>query len=139
MFLPPQQSLADGDAAVRSTDDDAAHARLSALRKGYFEDPFTPLLVSKAHLVAPRPPLINIGTFIRSKAIDNLIKNWISLQDGPVQIVSLGSGSDSRFWRFNCASNSAQALQAFPVRNVKRYSQTLLTDPRAQSKDRQIR
>ena len=100
MLAPAHQPL-DPDKAIRSTDDDAAHARISAVRKGYLEDPFIALLVPRAHLVPTRAPLIHIGTFVRSEAIDILIKGWIALMstESQIQIVSLGAGSDSRFWR----------------------------------------
>jgi O-methyltransferase involved in polyketide biosynthesis len=44
--------------------------------------------------------LINIGTYLRTRAIDLLLDDWFRLA-GPrkVQIVSLGAGSDTRFWR----------------------------------------
>jgi len=92
----------DPDTAVRETDTDAAVARLSAAQKQYVQDPFIKHLVPRAHLQPPRPPLINIGTFVRSTAIDQLIEQWLLLSDHAgqrCQIVSLGAGSDTRFWR----------------------------------------
>ncbi|KIO22660.1 hypothetical protein M407DRAFT_116668 [Tulasnella calospora MUT 4182] len=99
---PPRQSFPDGDAAIRSTDDDAAHARVSAVRKGYLKDPYIQYLVPRLHLIPTRPPLINIGTYVRSEVIDKLMVKWLDLLDesSQAQIVSLGAGSDSRFWRF---------------------------------------
>jgi len=101
MFAPPSRT--DPDAAIRSTDDDAAQSRLSAVRKGYLHDPFIHLLVPRSHLAHARPPLINIGTFLRSGAIDSLVDGWIHSwpEDVHVQIVSLGAGSDTRFWRMS--------------------------------------
>ena len=92
----------DTDTAIRLTDSDAALARLSAVNKGYLQDSFIKYLVPRAHLQSPRPPLINIGTYIRSEAIDSLINQWLQLvaMEGKLgQIVSLGAGSDTRFWR----------------------------------------
>jgi O-methyltransferase involved in polyketide biosynthesis len=92
----------DPDAPIRQTDADAAVARLSAAQKGYVQDPFIKHLVPRAHLHSPRPPLINIGTFVRSTAIDELIEQWLLLADHAgqrCQIVSLGAGSDTRYWR----------------------------------------
>ncbi|KAI0079248.1 leucine carboxyl methyltransferase [Panus rudis PR-1116 ss-1] len=99
----------DGDAAIRQTDSDAALARFSAVQKGYFTDPFIkPLLPRGSQYQPPRPPLINVGTYVRSEAIDALVSQWITLagQEGKkCQIVSLGAGSDTRFWRI---ANSPQ-------------------------------
>lgn len=91
----------DPDAAIRSTDGDAAQARLSAVRKGYLtDDPFISFFLARARFLPPRPPLINVGTFIRATAIDKLVNGWIEAND-QVQIVSLGAGSDTRFWRLS--------------------------------------
>ena len=92
--------MADLDAPIRATDNDAAVARLSAVRRGYLVDPYIAPLVPRAHLQQPRPPLINIGTYLRSRGIDDLLDAWFRHSGGrKVQIVSLGAGSDTRFWR----------------------------------------
>lgn len=104
MFPPsqPRQGLQDVDASIRLTDTDAALARLSAVNKGYLEDRFIKTMVPRAHLQLPGPPLINVGTFVRSTAIDHLVHGWLELAKHAgksCQIVSLGAGSDTRFWR----------------------------------------
>ena len=94
----------DANAPVRQTDSDAAIARLSAVKLGYLHDPFIRFLVQRPHLQPPRPPLINIGTYVRSEAIDRLVNEWLELSSAAgkkCQIVSMGAGSDTRFWRIN--------------------------------------
>jgi Leucine carboxyl methyltransferase len=99
-MLEPPTRHGDPDAPIRSTDNDAAIARLSAVRKGYLIDRYIAALVPHAHLQQPRPPLINIGTYLRARGIDDLLDDWFRLAGGrKVQIVSLGAGSDTRFWR----------------------------------------
>lgn len=106
-MLPPLQhrhapNQHDSDAAVRQTDSDAALARLSAVQKHYLDDHFIRHFVPRAHLQPPRPPLINIGTYVRAEGIDELVDQWLELaeQEGTqCQIVSLGAGSDTRYWR----------------------------------------
>ncbi|KAI0368987.1 leucine carboxyl methyltransferase [Pilatotrama ljubarskyi] len=101
-MFPPRPRILEGDAAIRATDSDAALARLSAVQKGYLSDPFIAPFVSRPQLQPPRPPLINIGTYVRSEALDELVNGWLTLseQEGvQCQIVSMGAGSDTRFWR----------------------------------------
>ncbi|KAI0628948.1 leucine carboxyl methyltransferase [Trametes polyzona] len=101
-MFPPQPRMPEGDAAIRATDNDAALARLSAVRKGYLTDPFITPLVPRAHHQQPRPPLINIGTYVRSEALDDLVNGWLQLsaeEGAKCQIVSMGAGSDTRYWR----------------------------------------
>ncbi|KAG6843417.1 hypothetical protein H0H87_004826 [Tephrocybe sp. NHM501043] len=107
MFPPTTKTHAsphpDGDASIRQTDTDAAHARLSAVSKGYItDDPWVRHLVPRAHLAKGRPPLINVGTYVRGRAVDGLVGGWlerVGREGGTTQIVSCGAGSDSRFWR----------------------------------------
>ncbi|TFK80019.1 leucine carboxyl methyltransferase [Polyporus arcularius HHB13444] len=101
-MFPPRERLPEGDAAIRATDSDAALARLSAVRKGYLTDPYIAPFVSRPHVQQPRPPLINIGTYVRSEALDELVNGWLALcetEGTKCQIVSMGAGSDTRFWR----------------------------------------
>ena len=112
-FLPPRplgrERGPDADGAIRQTDTDAALARLSAVKKGYIEDPFITHLIPRAQFQPTRPPLINIGTYVRSKSIDALVEQWLELceqQDTACQIVSLGAGSDTRFWRISVRASS---------------------------------
>ncbi|KAF8520281.1 leucine carboxyl methyltransferase [Hysterangium stoloniferum] len=110
----------DPDASIRGTDSDASQARISAVRKQYLNDPFIGCLVPQPHLVPSRPPLINIGTYIRSEAIDELVYSWIrhaSLVGKRAQIVSLGAGSDTRFWRI--ASDPSSPLKSALVRYLE--------------------
>ncbi|KAH9976148.1 S-adenosyl-L-methionine-dependent methyltransferase [Lactifluus volemus] len=100
---------ADPDAPIRSTDNDAAIARLSAVQKGYLVDRYIAPLVPRAHLHQPRSPLINIGTYLRARGIDDLLENWFRLTgERKVQIVSLGAGSDTRFWRLANGPHAGQ-------------------------------
>jgi [phosphatase 2A protein]-leucine-carboxy methyltransferase len=105
MFAP---SSTDSDAPIRQTDSDATLARLSATQKGYVDDPFIAQFVPRARFQPPRPPLINVGTHARGVGLDALVRRWLDItavsasslsEKAQVQIVSLGAGSDTRFWR----------------------------------------
>lgn len=110
MHNPP-----DPDSATRGTDTDAAHSRLSAVRLGYLSDPYLVPLVPKARLVPARAPLMNVGTYVRETAIDTLVDRWLDLMGGAgeegVQVVCLGAGSDTRFWRLMVGKEFAFALR----------------------------
>ncbi|ORX33858.1 putative C-terminal protein carboxyl methyltransferase [Kockovaella imperatae] len=96
------------DQAVRGTDDDAASMRISAVNQGYLKDTFAPIFhppstpSAAAGPSSPRkPPLINIGTHHRTYAIDLLIDRFFtSCGDAGGQVVSLGAGSDTRYFRY---------------------------------------
>lgn len=86
----------------------ALTTRSSAAQLGYLQDPFAPLLyrppMPQPGAFAPqavgrarKPPLINVGTHHRTWGIDRLVDRF--LQRGGKQVVSLGAGSDTRFWR----------------------------------------
>lgn len=104
-----------GDAAVRETDIDAAVSRLSAVNAGYLQDPFASYFVKRAQA---RPPLINIGTFIRTWAIDRLVHQFLDAPSqtnhSKKQILSLGAGTDTRFFRIASEGGSRAG-------NIHRY------------------
>ncbi|PVF96733.1 leucine carboxyl methyltransferase [Serendipita vermifera] len=100
------------DEGTRSTDGFAAHARVSAVRQGYIQDPFVSYFVPRSRALPTHTPLINIGTYVRTTSIDRLVEDFLkagseNLADGEdgqsnkKQIVSLGAGSDTRFWRLS--------------------------------------
>ncbi|WVF71911.1 hypothetical protein IAT40_006721 [Kwoniella sp. CBS 6097] len=124
-----QRQIVHPDDAIRQTDDDAASSRLSAVNAGYLVDPFVSLLYKSSSLShaagasagasqARKPPLINVGTHHRTVGIDLVVDKFLqkygsggrNAVSGTVggdsgqfgdgcQVVSLGAGSDTRFWR----------------------------------------
>lgn len=128
MFQPPTTKNADPDAPTRATDNDAATARLSAVRKGYLADPYIPALIPRAHLQQPRPPLINIGTYLRTRAIDLLVDDWFRLAGRhKVQIVSLGAGSDTRFWRLANGPHAAKLQRYIEIDFAENTSRKVMS------------
>jgi hypothetical protein len=94
------------DEGTRSTDGFAAHARVSAARLGYIQDEFVSYLVPRSRNLPTHAPLINIGTHVRTTSIDRLVEDFLragSADGTPIkkQIVSIGAGSDTRFWRLS--------------------------------------
>ncbi|EST09112.2 Leucine carboxyl methyltransferase [Kalmanozyma brasiliensis GHG001] len=118
----PASSAGDSrraDEAVRNTDSDALLSRLSALKLGYLPaEPFTQEFATSSasnggeaagqhgcprshqpEAPARRSPLINIGTYLRCTAIDAEVESFLTQGEGQKQIISIGAGSDSRYWR----------------------------------------
>lgn len=92
----------DKDYIVQQTDVDASGSRLAAVNLGYLIDPYAALLHTGGDNDQPRRfPLINRGTYTRTMAIDELVVQFLKgVSVGQrKQIVSLGAGSDTRYWR----------------------------------------
>ncbi|KAF8468792.1 S-adenosyl-L-methionine-dependent methyltransferase [Kalaharituber pfeilii] len=97
------QTLRDKDHIVQQTDIDASGSRLAAVNTGYLDDPYASLLHGGGESDRPRRfPLINRGTYTRTTAIDELAIQFLRSipPKQKKQIVSLGAGSDTRYWRF---------------------------------------
>lgn len=89
-----------GDEAVIATNDDAAFCKYQAITKGYYKDSFLEqILPAKVRSwSSKKPPEISRGYYARSASISYLIEQFIS-QHESCQIISLGAGYDSLFWR----------------------------------------
>ncbi len=93
----PRSSKGGNDTAVQGTNDSSIVSKCSVAAQGYFQDEYLKLFVSKT---ARRSPLINRGYYIRARAIDDYLKHFLSTnQDKVKQIISLGAGFDSAFFR----------------------------------------
>ena len=93
------------DKVVQQTDQDASVSRLSAVEAGYLDDPFAKYFVAGEG--QRRFPIINRGTYVRTMAIDNLVDRLLSQNPAlEKQIISLGAGSDTRFFRLMSRSHA---------------------------------
>ncbi|KAL1921332.1 uncharacterized protein VTP21DRAFT_11048 [Calcarisporiella thermophila] len=103
MFPRPGELNSASDDAVRRTNDDAVIGRLSAANIGYLNDPFVQYFVKRP---VRRPPIINRGTFIRTTVLDRLIQQFLAAGNSNIkkQVVSLGAGSDTRFFCYKAQS-----------------------------------
>ena len=122
-----------GDDAIRSTDDDAAASRASSVSLGYLQDPYALLFVRR---VQRRPPLINVGTFLRTWALDTLVARFLDTVLGAglrAQIVSLGAGTDTRFFRLAADGTAASALARYVeidfAETTARKARTIMSQP----------
>ncbi|KAH0537724.1 hypothetical protein FGG08_005531 [Glutinoglossum americanum] len=90
------------DLPIQQTDQDASVARMSAVQMGYLEDEFAGCFLSagKSGAGERRMPIINRGTYVRTTSLDHLISLFLTPNpQTPKQILSLGAGSDTRFFR----------------------------------------
>ncbi|KAJ5901837.1 hypothetical protein N7495_002365 [Penicillium taxi] len=114
------------DRIVQGTDNDASVSRLSAVALGYMDDPYATSLTSPGNATR-RLPIINRGTYVRTTAIDQLVARFL----GPYspkskhkkQIISLGSGSDTRVFRLLSARQPSDLIYHeldFPVNTTEK-------------------
>jgi len=83
------------DEAVRSTNDDAASCKRSAVQLGYWTDPYLQYFVRATER---KPPEINRGYYARVAAIRYLIHQFIKVNQRQCQVVNLGAGFDTQYW-----------------------------------------
>ncbi|KAL8595932.1 hypothetical protein ACOMHN_018244 [Nucella lapillus] len=82
--------------AVMATNDDAAQCKRFAVDKGYWQDPYISLLVSKGK--ANHAPEINKGYYARVTSIRILLQKFIETTNRECQVVSFGAGFDTTYW-----------------------------------------
>jgi tRNA wybutosine-synthesizing protein 4 len=78
---------------VQETADDAAISKCSAVRAGYYADPFIAQFLRKP---LRRSPLINRGYFARIASVDLIVHRFLGIcraMDTKCQVVSLGAGA----------------------------------------------
>ncbi|KAJ4303570.1 carboxy methyl transferase for protein phosphatase 2A [Kalmusia sp. IMI 367209] len=126
-----EQSEAVRDNAIRGTDQDAAGSRVSCVELGYLEDPYAKLFSTQPS--TRRLPLLNRGTYVRTSAIDQLVDRFLTTSpSSPKQFISLGAGTDTRYFRLRDKYPDAQIVYheidfptntASKLRSIQRHSQ----------------
>ncbi|KAI8816993.1 S-adenosyl-L-methionine-dependent methyltransferase [Fimicolochytrium jonesii] len=126
-FESTAPSNLNDDDTLRSTNDDASISRLAAVNLGYLSDPYAKHFVRRGQ---KRPPVINRGTFTRSKALETLIDQFLDVDPRGKQIVSLGAGSDTRNFLLKAAGR--QPRKYFEIdfpEIVSKKGQTIARNP----------
>nr|CAG4651944.1 EOG090X08O3 [Triops cancriformis] len=85
-----------GDEAVRATNDDASGCKRFAVELGYWQDQFLPYFIRNLERKAPE---INRGYYARVRGLKLLIDQFIKTCQGNCQIVNLGAGFDTLYWK----------------------------------------
>ncbi|KAM7159235.1 tRNA wybutosine-synthesizing protein 4 [Molossus nigricans] len=97
--------------AVQSTNDSSALSKSSLAARGYVHDAFAALLVPGS---ARRAPLIHRGYYVRARAVRHCVRAFLertcAASGAPrAQILSLGAGSDSLYFRLKAAGRLSWA------------------------------
>ncbi|QIW96316.1 hypothetical protein AMS68_001834 [Peltaster fructicola] len=87
------------DKIIQRTDNDASSSRLSAVELGYLQDEYARNLTTPGEAAPRRYPLINRGTYVRTEALDRLVFHFLRSTSTRRQVISLGAGSDTRYFR----------------------------------------
>ncbi|XP_049754317.1 tRNA wybutosine-synthesizing protein 4 [Elephas maximus indicus] len=97
--------------AVQNTNDSSALSKSSLAARGYVHDAFAALLVPGA---ARRAPLIHRGYYVRARAVRHCVRAFLEQTSArpdapPAQVLSLGAGSDSLYFRLKAAGRLTRA------------------------------
>ncbi|KAM6897036.1 leucine carboxyl methyltransferase 1 [Xenentodon cancila] len=85
------------DEAVRATCDDATTCKRFATSKGYWKDPYIQYFVRSVG--ERKAPEINRGYYARVQGVNLLLDAFIKKTQCECQVVNLGAGLDTTFWR----------------------------------------
>ncbi|CAH0391860.1 unnamed protein product [Bemisia tabaci] len=86
---------------VQATNDDASQCKLSAIKLGYWKDEFLQSMIDSG---PRRAPEINRGYFARVRGVGLLIEQFFERVGGNGQIINLGSGFDTLFWKLKSSN-----------------------------------
>ncbi|KAK6363155.1 carboxy methyl transferase for protein phosphatase 2A [Orbilia blumenaviensis] len=120
-------SSAEKDRTVQQTDMDALVSRWSAIQTGYLTDPYADMFLDMSMPRDRRYPLINRGTYIRTMALDQIVESFLSRpSETKKQIISLGAGSDTRFFRLAADKSLSLLYHEFDFPQVTRRKITAI-------------
>ncbi|XP_028846985.1 tRNA wybutosine-synthesizing protein 4 isoform X2 [Denticeps clupeoides] len=96
----PKNKHEKQDIAVQGTNDSSVLSKASAATQLYFHDDFQRRFVCKA---PRRSPLINRGYYVRWRAVDQCVRQFLQVTAhcGRRQVLSLGAGFDSLYFRLH--------------------------------------
>uniref|UniRef100_A0A8C4WRG8 Leucine carboxyl methyltransferase 1 n=2 Tax=Gopherus evgoodei TaxID=1825980 RepID=A0A8C4WRG8_9SAUR len=87
----------EADEAVRGTCEDASICKRFAVSIGYWKDPYIQYFVRQAK--ERKAPEINRGYYARVHGVSQLLKAFLKKTECNCQIINLGAGLDTMFWR----------------------------------------
>lgn len=113
------------DNAVEATSDDAAISKLSATKLGYFDDKYMTYFVARKKFIR-RSPIINRGYFARVAARDKVVEDFLRATNRESQIVSLGAGSDTLYFRLVESDNYPKRYVEVDLPAVVKRKKTII-------------
>jgi [phosphatase 2A protein]-leucine-carboxy methyltransferase len=87
--------------SVEDTALDAANAKCSAVERGYYVDPYIQYFVPET---SRQIPPMHLGYFVRTLSMWNAITKFQAVHGDATQVVILGGGYDTLFWRLRDAN-----------------------------------
>lgn len=95
------------DDHIMATNEEASLCKLDAIKMGYWKDPFLSMFVHGSFRHERKAPDMYKGYYARVKCVERLVYDFIhavvknNSQEGVpiVQIVNLGAGYDTLYWR----------------------------------------
>lgn len=90
----------DPDEGVTATNNDAALCKFQAVSRGYYKDPFLEYFINArfGRTAQRKAPEINRGYYVRSAAVTYIVEKFLENHE-QCQIISLGAGYDTLYWR----------------------------------------
>ncbi|VDM61926.1 unnamed protein product [Angiostrongylus costaricensis] len=97
------------DYSIQRTNDDATQCKLAAVQLGYWKDEFLSRFVQRCPTNSfRRDPEISIGYWARVSVINHLVERFVEKTAGRCQIINIGCGSDTLFWRLKSSGKLVQ-------------------------------
>eukprot|EP00039_Didymoeca_costata_P004542 m.74049 g.74049 ORF g.74049 m.74049 type:complete len:303 (+) comp12444_c0_seq5:339-1247(+) len=109
------------------TNDDASYCKLAAVKKGYWEDKYLDVFCTSRRMKSRKhSPLIHRGYYARTMAVYSLTKKFLDIAGAKAQIVNLGCGYDTLFWRLVDQKLPFSRFCDLDLKEVVSQKQTLL-------------
>lgn len=86
------------DECVMATNDEASECKRGAVQLGYWQDNYISHFIKH---MKRRAPEINRGYYARVKGVENFIHQFLEKAGDEAQIINLGSGFDTLYWRLS--------------------------------------
>lgn len=91
-------NVSGNTATVEDTASEVTAFKMSAISKGYYNDKYMKYFAGDI-LYGSQLPHQNFGTYLRNFVMNYAVKKFYSIYGEKSQVVSLGSGFDTLFWR----------------------------------------